>query len=279
MPRIRANPPAGCHKTVQAADERGWTPITPAHLHPRYSAFIGGQPNFAPFSCDFGGYPLCVARPTPRRQRRNALRLYNELNRSKRFKAAREGFSKFARRMWRKRMVLTRRGFGKAALAAAAIGSARAAINSKFGGVQIGCISYCFRTYPDAGQIIPDMADIGLGEVELMSNHAEALAGMPAMPNFGRRGGGGGGGQGRGPGMPPNAQAGGQPPAGEGRRGGGRAPLTPEQQEQMDQAREAVAKWRAGTAADTLEGRHEEVHRRRNSGGPALLQHERQHEG
>ena len=147
-------------------------------------------------------------------------------------------------------MVLTRRGFGKAALAAAAIGSVRAAINSKFGGVQIGAITYSFRSIQDPVQIIADMADVGLGEAELMSNHAEALAGMPAMPNFGRGRGPGGG-----PGGPlPNPPAGGPPPdaaAVQGRRGAGRAPLTPEQQEQMNQAREAVAKWQAGTTPET----------------------------
>ncbi len=159
-------------------------------------------------------------------------------------------------------MVLTRRDFGRAALAAAAIGRASAAIDSKFGGVQIGAQTYSFRSIPDPLAVIQGMVDVGLGEAELMSNHCEALAGMPAMPNFGR---GGGGGQGRGPGAPAappatppaappagaTAQAGaaGAPPAG--RRGGGRPPLTSEQQEQMNQAREAVAKWKTSTSADT----------------------------
>jgi sugar phosphate isomerase/epimerase len=166
-------------------------------------------------------------------------------------------------RPWREITVLTRRDFGRAALAAAAIGRASAAIDSKFGGVQIGAQTYSFRSIPDPLAVIQGMVDVGLGEAELMSNHCESLAGMPAMPNFGR--GGGGGGQGRGPGAPAappatppavppagaTAQAGaaGAPPAG--RRGGGRPPLTPEQQEQMNQAREAVAKWKTSTSADT----------------------------
>jgi sugar phosphate isomerase/epimerase len=138
-------------------------------------------------------------------------------------------------------MLLNRRDFGKAALAAAAIGRARAAmIDSKFGGVQIGAITYSFRSIRDPLVIIQDMAEIGLGECELMSNNCETLAGMPAMPGFGRGGGPGGGGPG-----------GGAPGGGGGRPGGGRAPLTPEQQEQRNQALAAAAAWRAATTPET----------------------------
>ena len=133
-----------------------------------------------------------------------------------------------------------------------------AAINSKFNGVQIGAITYSFRSIPDAEAIIKAMVEIGLGEAELMSNHCEALAGAPAMPAFGRGGGGGGRGRGAAAGAPtaaavqtPPAQASGAD-AGAGRRGGGgRAPLTPEQQAQMEQAQAAAAKWRADATADT----------------------------
>ena len=160
-------------------------------------------------------------------------------------------------------MVLTRRDFGRAALAAAAVARAKAAIDSKFGGVQIGAITYSLNSIAsDPPAIIQALVDIGLGETELMSNHCEALAGAPAMPSFGRRGGGApGGGAGRGPGgPPPNPPAAGQPPAPAadgalvaGRRGGGggRAPLTPEQQEAMKAAQESVAKWRTAATADT----------------------------
>jgi sugar phosphate isomerase/epimerase len=142
-------------------------------------------------------------------------------------------------------MVSTRRDFGRIALAAMPLARAFAAINSKFKGVQIGAITYSFGQMP-ATQIIPALVDIGIGEVELMSNHCEALAGAPAMPNFGR---------GRGPGgPPPEQQAGAQPPAGgppAGRKGGGRAPLTPEQQEEMKKAQAAVAEWRGSASANT----------------------------
>jgi sugar phosphate isomerase/epimerase len=72
--------------------------------------------------------------------------------------------------------------------------------------------------------IVKAYAEIGLGEVELMSNHCEALAGAPgqaAAP---------GGGQGR---------------------GGGRAQPTPEQQAAAQAQREATAKWRAAATPAT----------------------------
>jgi sugar phosphate isomerase/epimerase len=143
-------------------------------------------------------------------------------------------------------MVYTRRDMGKLALAAVPLAEAFAAINSKFKGVQIGAITYSFGPTP-AKEIVPAMATIGLGEVELMSNHCEALAGAPQMPSFGR---------GRGPGGPPPAAAGaaagsgGQAPAGRGR--GGRAALTPEQQEAMRAAQEELKKWRSSVTPDTF---------------------------
>lgn len=75
-------------------------------------------------------------------------------------------------------MSYSRRDFGKLALAALPAAASAASINSRIDGVQIGVISYSFRDLP-ASQIIPVMMKIGLGEVELMSNHAEALAGAP----------------------------------------------------------------------------------------------------
>lgn len=54
----------------------------------------------------------------------------------------------------------------------------QAAPNSRIGGVQIGVITGSFQGMP-ASEIIPAMRKIGLSEVELQSNHAEALAGAP----------------------------------------------------------------------------------------------------
>ena len=61
-------------------------------------------------------------------------------------------------------------------------------INSTIKGVQVGAITYSFNRLPGGPEAIIDAyVKIGLGEMELMSNHAEALAGAPAPA----RGGGG----------------------------------------------------------------------------------------
>lgn len=112
----------------------------------------------------------------------------------------------------------SRREFGKMMLAGLPLSMALAQINSKFGGVQIGAISYSFRSIP-ANEIIPAMVKLGLSEVELMSNHCEALAGAP--------------------------QVGGQ-------RSGGRDQMTPEQQDAQRQQQEALRKWRMATSSDTF---------------------------
>jgi sugar phosphate isomerase/epimerase len=65
-------------------------------------------------------------------------------------------------------------------MSAASLASARGAIDSNFAAVQIGTITYSFRPIDDLSTIIKDIVEIGLGEVELMSNHAEAAAGAPA---------------------------------------------------------------------------------------------------
>ena len=87
-------------------------------------------------------------------------------------------------------MRYTRREVGQLALGAiAATGVARAgargrpvdqASRSRINGVRIGAITYSFRSIPNVDDIVKGMASIGLGEVELMSNHAEAAAGAPS---------------------------------------------------------------------------------------------------
>jgi sugar phosphate isomerase/epimerase len=80
----------------------------------------------------------------------------------------------------------TRREFGSLTLAGLPLALARwspfaqASIPSRFGGVQVGAITYSFRSMSNAEDIIKACVEIGIGEVELMSNHAEALAGAPA---------------------------------------------------------------------------------------------------
>jgi sugar phosphate isomerase/epimerase len=126
----------------------------------------------------------------------------------------------------------SRRDFGRLALTAIPAASlwgafadsplsAAAKINSRFNGVQVGAITYSFRSIQDPMDIIRAYTTIGLGEMELMSNHAEALAGMPS-------GGGGGG----------------------GRRGA--APPTPEQLAARDAAAKAVKNWRAAATEATF---------------------------
>ena len=82
-------------------------------------------------------------------------------------------------------MVYTRRDVAKIALASLPLAKVLAAKpNSKIGGVQIGAISYSFRQMPEQGldDIIKYMTQIGLSEIELMSNHAENGAGAPPQP-------------------------------------------------------------------------------------------------
>jgi sugar phosphate isomerase/epimerase len=155
-------------------------------------------------------------------------------------------------------MEFTRRDLGKLALVSAPLYRAMAAkmIDSKFGGVQVGAITYSFNRIasPDPEAIIKAYVEIGLGEAELMSNHCEALAGAPAMPAFGRGGAGRGPG-GPGPGGPPagGPPAGGPPGEGGARKGGGggRAQLTPEQQAERQAAMEKLAQWRSSTSPAT----------------------------
>ena len=120
-------------------------------------------------------------------------------------------------------MEFTRRDLGRIALASVplrvALGAKR--INSVFGGVRIGAITYSFNRIasPDPEAIVRAFVEVGLGEAELMSNHCEALAGAPQMPA------GGGGGRG--------------------------APPTPEQQAERQAAMAKLAQWRASTNAQT----------------------------
>ena len=121
----------------------------------------------------------------------------------------------------------SRRDFGKLALAGLALpslaGSRLLAAGSKINGVQIGAITYSFRSIPDADAIVKAMAQIGLSEAELMSNHAEQLAGAPS-------------GRAAGPGGPAR----------------GRGGPTPEQQEAQRAAQEELHKWRLSTSPATF---------------------------
>jgi sugar phosphate isomerase/epimerase len=83
------------------------------------------------------------------------------------------------------RSIYSRREFGRLTLAgwplSLTIGqNPGKRLDSTIRGVQIGVQSFSFRSLPDIDQIITAMVQIGLGSVELMSNHAEAAAGAPA---------------------------------------------------------------------------------------------------
>jgi sugar phosphate isomerase/epimerase len=162
-------------------------------------------------------------------------------------------------------MLYTRRDLGKLALAAPFAGALKGApmIDSVIDGIQFGAITYSFnRLSPD--EIIQAFVAVGLGEVELMSNHCEAAAGAPAAGRGGFGGGGGRAAANAAPGAAPApamvatpavTPAGAAPAdAGAGRgqgRGGGRAPLTPEQQAAQAEAQKKLADWRASANAAT----------------------------
>jgi len=150
-------------------------------------------------------------------------------------------------------MNYSRRELGKIALLSLPLARGLAEINSKFGGVQIGAITYSFRGTNDLDAVIQLMVKIGLGEAELMSSDAETAAGAPSQG----RGGGPGRGPGAGPGGPPSATPGGTPPpvasrpsAGSGRPRGPRQPMTEEQITAARARNEEFRKWRLSVSMD-----------------------------
>ena len=93
-------------------------------------------------------------------------------------------------------MDYTRREFGKIALATATLPLAEwklmaaAKPNSVFGGVQIGTITYSFRSLPSsAEETLKYCVDCGISGIELMSNVAEGYAGAPNQGRGGFPGG------------------------------------------------------------------------------------------
>ena len=179
-------------------------------------------------------------------------------------------------------MSYTRREFGKLALAglpaATVLGGsgslcrvfAQTRPNSLIDGVQIGTITYSFRSMPDqsAEAMLKYVVESGISAIELMGGPVESFAGAPLAPAGGRGGGRGqarGGGEGRGPGAsrrPQTAEAAvltgswnGQPCAvPEGRGGaaagrggrGRRGEMTAEQQEQASK----LKAWRTSVSVD-----------------------------
>jgi sugar phosphate isomerase/epimerase len=134
-------------------------------------------------------------------------------------------------------MQYTRREFGKLAVGAVpaaallnpfdALAQARKP-NSVIGGVNIGTITYSYRSMPDqsAEATLRYILESGISQIELMNGPAESFAGIPSTGRGGPGGGGGGGGRGRG-----------EPP-------------TPEQQAAQREAAERVKKWRTSVSMD-----------------------------
>jgi sugar phosphate isomerase/epimerase len=147
-------------------------------------------------------------------------------------------------------MEYSRRDFGKLALAAMPAAallerfSARSVLfaaerpDSLINGVQVGTITYSYRSMPDQsahallGYIVAD----GINAVELMGQPAEQFAGAPS-------GGRGGGGRGRGQQLTPEQQA--------------------QQQVAQRDAREALRKWRTSASMD----KYKELRRLYNDAG------------
>jgi sugar phosphate isomerase/epimerase len=186
--------------------------------------------------------------------------------------------------------MLTRRELGKLTLAGVPVAMlgresilgafAQAKPNSVIDGVQIGTITYSYRSMPDqsAEATLKYIVDSGISGIELMGGPVESFAGAPAS---GRGGGGRGpGGGGRGPGGPGGAPPAGAAPGGEaaaptgswngqpcavprgaggpggagGPAGGGRGrgEMTPEQQAAQQEQAQKLKAWRTSVSMDTF---------------------------
>jgi sugar phosphate isomerase/epimerase len=122
-------------------------------------------------------------------------------------------------------MLFTRRDIAKFAVggaAAAARVTAAAKPNSRFGGVQIGVITYSFRALPGtAEETLRYCVECGVSGIELMSNVAESYAGAP---------------------LPAPRQG----PA----RTGARQPITADQKAANQKAAEELKRWRVSASMD-----------------------------
>jgi sugar phosphate isomerase/epimerase len=178
-------------------------------------------------------------------------------------------------------MLYSRREMGKLALAglpaAAVLGTtesifgafAQAKPNSLIDGVQIGTITYSFRSMPDqsAEAVLKYTLDSGISAIELMGGPIESFGGAPtaagrgAGAGRGRGGAGGPGGRGATPAeLPPGATRGAWngiecvvPAPGAARGGGGgrgRGDATPEQQAAQQEQAAKLKAWRTSVSMD-----------------------------
>jgi sugar phosphate isomerase/epimerase len=177
--------------------------------------------------------------------------------------------------------MLSRREFGRLTLAslpaATVLGGngfftafAQGKPNSKIEGVQIGTITYSYRSMPDqsAEATLRYIVESGISAVELMGGPIESFAGIPTFET-GRGGGGGRGAGGGGRGergavpaeLPPGARRGSwkgtecvipAPGGGGGARGGGRGrgDATPEQLAEQKEQAAKIRAWRTSVSMD-----------------------------
>ncbi len=114
--------------------------------------------------------------------------------------------------------------------------------NSKFGGVQIGVITYSFRSMPhDIDQLLKFCVDCNISAIEMMGDPAETFAGKPVSPIK----------------MPVIPPKGGQPQ---------RQPLTDEQKAQLVDYTKKVAEWRATASMDKFK----EIRKKFNEAGVTI---------
>ena len=114
--------------------------------------------------------------------------------------------------------------------------------NSKFGGIQIGAITYSFRSMPhDIDQLLKFCIDANISAIEMMGDPAETFAGKPVSPIK----------------MPVIPPKGGQPQ---------RTPLTDEQKAQMVEYNKKVAEWRATASMDKFK----EIRKKFNDAGVTI---------
>ena len=114
--------------------------------------------------------------------------------------------------------------------------------NSKFGGVQIGVITYSFRSMPhDIDQLLQFCIDANVSAIEMMGDPAEEFAGKPKSPVK----------------MPTIPPRGGQPQ---------RPQWTDEQKAQMAEHSKKVAEWRATASMDKFK----EVRKKFNDAGVTI---------
>ncbi len=151
-------------------------------------------------------------------------------------------------------MSLSRRDFGKVALATLPAAHLLAKTDSKFGGVQIGINApYSFKgQYNSGDECLDAMVKLNLSSVELRAQPIEQFMGAPAnlVAYPAVRPGGARGGQPKSDGAPKAAPAGEGAPKAQAK--GARTPPTPEQIAARKADADELRKWRLGASMDSV---------------------------